>query len=82
VPVIVILDDALVNSDDERRERMKAILYQASKRYQVLLITCHGREYRDTGGTFIRLEESVGRPERGGRVEQGIRQEAMEGETV
>ncbi len=54
-PVTVILDDALVNSDDERRERMQAILYQAAQRYQILLLTCHGREYRDTGGTFIRL---------------------------
>jgi len=55
VPVTVILDDALVNSDDERREQMQAILYQAARRYQILLLTCHGREYRDTGGTFIRL---------------------------
>ena len=59
-PVTVILDDALVNSDDDRRERMKAILYQAAKRYQILLLTCHGREYRDTGGAFLRLEERVG----------------------
>jgi len=59
-PVTLILDDALVNSDDERRERMKAILYQAAKRYQILLLTCHGREYRDTGGTFIRLENALG----------------------
>jgi chromosome segregation ATPase len=51
VPVVVILDDALVNSDDGRRDRMKAILYQAAKRYQIL------REYRDTGGRFIRLEK-------------------------
>ena len=56
-PVTVVLDDALVNSDDERRERMKAILYQAARNYQVLLLTCHGREYRDCGGTFIRLAE-------------------------
>ncbi|MET0007729.1 MAG: AAA family ATPase [Candidatus Thiodiazotropha sp. 6PLUC9] len=63
VPVSVVLDDALVNSDDERRDRMKAILYQAAKRYQVLILTCHGREYRDTGGTFIRLEERVERSE-------------------
>ena len=27
-PVTVILDDALLNSDDERRDRMKAILYR------------------------------------------------------
>ncbi len=58
-PVTVILDDALVNSDDERRERMKAILYQAAQRYQILLLTCHGREYRDTGGTFVRLENAL-----------------------
>ncbi len=52
----MILDDALVNSDDERRDRMKAILYQAASRYQVLVLTCHEREYRDAGGIFIRLE--------------------------
>lgn len=57
-PVTVILDDALVNSDDQRREQMKAILYQASKRYQIIILTCHGREYRDAGGQFIRLEEA------------------------
>jgi DNA repair exonuclease SbcCD ATPase subunit len=58
-PVTVILDDALVNSDDERREQMKAILYQASKRYQIIILTCHGREYRDAGGQFIRLEDAT-----------------------
>ena len=58
-PVMVILDDALVNSDDERRDRMKAILYQAAKRFQIIILTCHGRDYRDTGGQFIRLEEAA-----------------------
>jgi uncharacterized protein YhaN len=57
MPVTVILDDALVNSDDERRDRMKAILYQAAQRYQVLVLTCHEREYRDAGGSFIRLAD-------------------------
>ena len=56
-PVVVILDDALVNSDDERRDQMKSILYQASKRYQVIILTCHGRDFRDAGGQFIRLEQ-------------------------
>ena len=60
VPVTVILDDALVNSDDERRERMKAILYQAARRYQVLVLTCHGKEYRDSDGRFIRFDEVAG----------------------
>jgi uncharacterized protein YhaN len=57
MPVTVILDDALVNSDDERRDRMKAILYQAAQRYQILVLTCHEREYRDAGGSFIRLAD-------------------------
>ncbi len=57
VPVTVVLDDALVNSDDERRDRMKDILFQAAKRYQIMVLTCHGREYRDAGGYFVRLEE-------------------------
>ena len=61
VPVMVILDDALVNSDDDRRDRMKAIIYQAAKRHQILLLTCHGREYRDIGGRYIRLDEAIGR---------------------
>ena len=55
VPVLVILDDALVNADDDRRERMKSLLYQAAERYQILMLTCHGKEYRDAGGKFIRL---------------------------
>jgi uncharacterized protein YhaN len=60
MPVTVILDDALVHSDDERRDRMKAILYQAAKRYQVLVLTCHEREYQDAGGAFIRLADLQG----------------------
>jgi DNA repair exonuclease SbcCD ATPase subunit len=57
LPVTVILDDALVNSDDARRDRMKAILYQAAQRYQVLVLTCHEREYQDAGGSFMRLAD-------------------------
>lgn len=58
-PVVIILDDALVNSDDDRRDQMKSILYQASKRYQVIILTCHGRDFRDAGGQFIRLEHGA-----------------------
>ena len=58
VPVTVILDDALVNSDDDRRDRMKAILFQAARQYQILVLTCHAREYRDAGGQFVLLAEA------------------------
>ncbi len=51
--VPLILDDALVNSDDRRREKMKQILYRASKKHQIILLTCHGNDYRDSGGAFF-----------------------------
>ncbi len=49
---IVVLDDALVNTDDERREKMKQILFRASQKYQIILLTCHGSAYRDCGGAI------------------------------
>ncbi|WP_133140657.1 AAA family ATPase [Legionella genomosp. 1] len=53
--VPVILDDALVNSDDLRREKMKQILHRASKKHQIILLTCHGNDYRDCGGTLLSI---------------------------
>lgn len=53
--VPVILDDALVNSDDLRREKMKQILHRASKKHQIILLTCHGNDYRDSGGAFFSI---------------------------
>lgn len=53
--VPVILDDALVNSDDLRREKMKQILHRASKKHQIILLTCHGNDYRDSGGKFLAI---------------------------
>lgn len=53
--VPVILDDALVNSDDLRREKMKQILHRASKKHQIILLTCHGNDYRDCGGEFLSI---------------------------
>ncbi|HAU0120888.1 TPA: AAA family ATPase [Legionella pneumophila] len=53
--VPLILDDALVNSDDLRREKMKQILHRASKKHQIILLTCHGNDYRDSGGQFLSI---------------------------
>lgn len=53
--VPLILDDALVNSDDLRREKMKQILHRASKKHQIILLTCHGNDYRDSGGQFLNI---------------------------
>ncbi|MET4576623.1 AAA family ATPase [Ottowia thiooxydans] len=48
-PTLLILDDALVNTDDERLGQMKRVLYDAAQRHQVLIFTCHPAAWRDLG---------------------------------
>jgi DNA repair exonuclease SbcCD ATPase subunit len=50
-PTLIILDDALVHSDDDRLAQMKRILYDAAQRHQVLLFSCHPQNWRDLGVT-------------------------------
>ncbi|MCG8428975.1 MAG: hypothetical protein MI754_16590, partial [Chromatiales bacterium] len=58
-PVCLFLDDALVYSDDRRRDLMKQILFTASRKYQINLLTCHESAYRDAGATIIRLADHL-----------------------
>ena len=48
-PTLLILDDALVHSDDERLAQMKRVLFDAATRHQVLLFSCHPANWRDLG---------------------------------
>jgi hypothetical protein len=48
-PTLVILDDALVHSDATRLAAMKRALFDASRRHQVLIFTCHPGAWRDLG---------------------------------
>ncbi len=48
-PTLVILDDALVHSDDGRLEQMKRVLFDAAQRHQILLFTCHPQAWGDLG---------------------------------
>jgi energy-coupling factor transporter ATP-binding protein EcfA2 len=48
-PTLIILDDALVHSDEQRLARMKRVLFDAAQRHQVLLFTCHPGSWRDMG---------------------------------
>ena len=48
-PTLIILDDALVHSDDQRLGQMKRVLFDAAQRHQVLLFTCHPAAWRDLG---------------------------------
>ena len=48
-PTLIILDDALVHSDQQRLEQMKRVLFDSAQRHQVLLFTCHPENWRDLG---------------------------------
>ncbi|MGR3378589.1 AAA family ATPase [Salipiger abyssi] len=55
-PAPVILDDALVFTDDDRIERMFDALHRQAGDLQILVLTCRQRAFRDLGGTALRLE--------------------------
>ena len=55
----IILDDALVFSDDRRFEEMQRILDRAAERLQIIVLTCHERAYFDRGWTTRRIQDSV-----------------------
>lgn len=48
-PTLIVLDDALVHSDEERLAQMKRVLFDAATRHQILLFTCHPENWRDLG---------------------------------
>lgn len=48
-PTLLILDDALVHTDEARLGQMKRVLYDAATRHQILIFTCHPRAWQDLG---------------------------------
>jgi len=48
-PTLLILDDALVNTDQERLGQMKRVLYDAATRHQILIFSCHPQAWQDLG---------------------------------
>lgn len=61
-PAMVILDDALVFSDDQRMDRMFDILQRAGQHMQILVLTCRERVFAELGGTQLRVEPVLGPP--------------------
>lgn len=49
-PAMIVLDDALVFSDDARIDRMFDILNAASKRLQIVILTCREQLFESLGG--------------------------------
>ncbi|MAU45075.1 MAG: chromosome segregation protein SMC [Yangia sp.] len=54
-PAPVILDDALVFTDDDRIERMFDALTRQAGDLQILVLTCRQRAFRELGGTALQL---------------------------
>lgn len=57
-PVPVILDDALVHSDDDRIEAMFTALHRVARDQQILVFTCRQRAFSALGGerAHVRVE--------------------------
>lgn len=51
-PTLVILDDALVHSDEQRLDLMKRVIHDAAKRHQIILFTCHPEKWSDMAAVF------------------------------
>jgi DNA repair exonuclease SbcCD ATPase subunit len=58
----LLLDDALVYADETRFDVMKAILQQAARELQILILTCRPRDYLGLDARQIRLAEQVSPP--------------------
>lgn len=54
-PTLLILDDALVHTDQERLAQMKRVLYDAATRHQILILSCHPHAWQDLGVAARRL---------------------------
>ncbi|AOY62480.1 AAA family ATPase [Xanthomonas citri pv. glycines] len=48
-PTLLILDDALVHTDKDRLDQMKRVLYDAARRHQILIFSCHPQDWQDLG---------------------------------
>ena len=53
--VPIILDDALVFSDDERIEQMFDAINRAGRNQQVIVLTCRSRSFASLGGRQLRI---------------------------
>ena len=54
-PAVIVLDDALVFSDDARIETMFRILSQASENIQILVFTCRAKLFENLGGNIVTI---------------------------
>lgn len=56
-PAPVILDDALVYSDDDRIEKMFDVLHRQSRDQQIIVFSCRQRAFQRLGGNVLRMTD-------------------------
>lgn len=56
LPALIVLDDALAFSDDERLKRMFAILEKAAKRMQIIILTCREDRFAGIDATRLKIQ--------------------------
>ena len=57
--VPIILDDALVHTDDARIEAMFTMLAQTAQNQQIIVLSCRTRAFSDLGGTRAAIRVGV-----------------------
>ena len=61
-PAPVILDDALVYSDDDRIEKMFDALHRQAREQQIIVFSCRQRAFQKLGGNVLHMSEWVPTP--------------------
>ena len=56
-PAPVILDDALVYSDDDRIEKMFDALHRQSRDQQIIVFSCRQRAFQKLGGNTLQMTD-------------------------
>ncbi|QCP47870.1 GTP-binding protein [Trinickia violacea] len=56
-PTLLLFDDAVVHTDDARRDAIKRALLDAASRHQILVFTCHPSAWNDLGVKQRHLED-------------------------
>jgi uncharacterized protein YhaN len=53
----VILDDALVYSDDDRIEKVFDALHRQAREQQIIVFSCRQRAFRQLGGNVLTMSD-------------------------
>ena len=58
----LVLDDALVFTDDDRIEAMFDALHRQASDLQIIVLTCRQRAFRDLGGNRLIISRAATEP--------------------